>query len=91
MGDGFASGEKLWRGRGCEKCHGTGFLGRLPLHELLLMDDELRQAILRKEDANAMEAMACRNGFRRMWEDGREKAVQGQTTMGEVRRVLYVH
>ncbi len=88
LGDAFSSSRKLWRGRGCERCHGTGFSGRLPLHELLLMDDELRQALLRKADADTIERLACGKGFHRMWEDGREKALQGRTTLGEVRRVL---
>lgn len=89
MGDAFPSHQALWRGRGCEKCRGTGFLGRLPLHEVLCMDGEFRQAMLKQKDADSMEQLARKKGFRRMWEDGLEKALSGKTTLEEVRRVLY--
>ena len=91
LGEPVLSRQTLWRGRGCEKCHGTGFLGRMPLHELLLMDVELRQAILHREDMETIETLARGKGFHGMWEDGVEKARQGMTTLGEVRRVLYAH
>lgn len=89
MGDLFPSRPSLWRGKGCEKCHGTGFFGRLPLHEILCMDDELRQAVLKGMDADSIKKLARGKGFRRMWEDGLEKAMEGKTTIGEVGRVLY--
>lgn len=89
MGDLFPSRPSLWRGKGCEKCHGTGFFGRLPLHEILCMDDELRQAVLKGMDADSIKKLARGKGFRRMWEDGLEKAIEGKTTIGEVGRVLY--
>ena len=48
---------RLWRARGCEKCHGTGFLGRIPLHEILVMDDEMRQALLEAIPYDNLRAM----------------------------------
>ncbi len=80
---------RLWRARGCEKCHGTGFLGRIPLHEILVMDDEMRQALLQAPSVTVIEAMARKKGLRTLWEDGMEKAAKGWTSIEEVGRVLY--
>ena len=78
----------LWRGKGCGKCHGSGFLGRLPLHEILVLDDDLRKALLQKPEIREMESLARKKGFRTMWEDGLRKAAEGWTTLEEVGRVL---
>ncbi|MBA4501559.1 type II secretion system ATPase GspE [Marinobacterium marinum] len=78
---------QLWRAAGCEHCQGTGYYGRLVIHELLQMNDEIRRLALDHADAGRMQAAARAAGMRSMYEDGCMKAVQGLTNLEEVIRV----
>ena len=80
---------QLWRAAGCAACGGTGFSGRLALQELLVVDAALQQAIVHRAGLEEMRELARRQGMRTLAEDGIEKALQGQTTLSEVVRVLY--
>jgi len=81
---------RLWRARGCDRCQDTGFHGRTTIHELLSVDDEIRQLIMRHADAGAIAEAARRNGMRTMFEDGIAKALAGRTSVEEVRRVTQI-
>ncbi|KEA62113.1 General secretion pathway protein E [Marinobacterium lacunae] len=85
----FAEGKplQLWRAKGCTHCQGTGFHGRLVIHELLLMNDEIRRLALDHADAGRIHAAARTSGMRTMYEDGCVKALQGLTNLEEVIRV----
>ncbi len=73
---------------GCEACSGTGFLGRTMICELVVVSDEIREAMGRRtEDQRSMEALARRCGFRSLFEDGAAKVLAGETTIEEVLRV----
>jgi general secretion pathway protein E len=76
-----------FRGAGCERCFGTGYRGRVGIFELMEMNEELRSAIMRNEDASMLTVIARRNGMRNLREDGWMKVAQGVTTPGEVIRV----
>ena len=80
---------RLWQAAGCVACGGTGFSGRLALQELLVVDAALQQAIVHRAGLEKMRELAGRQGMRTLAEDGIEKALQGQTTLSEVVRVLY--
>ncbi|MBA3848671.1 MAG: type II/IV secretion system protein [Opitutus sp.] len=76
----------LHRGRGCAQCHGTGFQGRVGVHEMLEMSEGLRDLILaRASPAKMMEEMK-RVGFRSMRYDALKKVLLGWTTIEEVER-----
>ena len=77
----------LYRGRGCETCNRTGFKGRVPLHELLLASEEMKQLILSKARATDMLAKASESGMVRLLQDGIQKVVRGLTTYRQVRAV----
>ncbi|MCE5265145.1 MAG: type II secretion system ATPase GspE [Deltaproteobacteria bacterium] len=77
----------LYRGRGCEKCTFTGYLGRSGVFELLTVDDDFRRLILRNADAAELRQMARKLGMRTILEDGAEKVRKGVTTLSEVFRV----
>src|SRR5262245_745965 len=77
----------LYRGRGCETCNRTGFKGRVPLHELLLATEEMKQLILSKARAPDMLAKASESGMVRLLQDGIQKVVRGLTTYRQVRAV----
>jgi general secretion pathway protein E len=85
---GQALGElKLLRGRGCPSCRGTGFRGRLGVFELLVMGDDLRDAIVRRDGRGRIRAAAEAAGLCPMRLDGWDKVRAGQTTVEEVLRV----
>ena len=87
---GKASPEKkvrLYHGKGCEGCHDTGYEGRSGIFEALVLDDIIREAIVDKKDAGAIEELAIAQGMRTMFEDGMMKVQQGLTTLDEILRV----
>jgi general secretion pathway protein E len=82
---------KLREPVGCEACSGTGFLGRTTICELIVIDDEIRDAIGRRsEDQRSMERLARRAGFRSLFEHGAAKVLAGETTLDEVLRVTRI-
>ena len=76
-----------YRGAGCERCFGTGFHGRVGIFELMELNEELRAAVMRNEDAGKLTLLARRNGMRSLRDDGWDKVRRGVTTAGEVTRV----
>ncbi|WP_370687348.1 type II/IV secretion system protein [Thermus sp. NEB1569] len=77
-------GAKLFRGMGCERCGGTGYKGRYAIHELLVVDDEIRHAIVAGKSATEIKEIARRKGMKTLREDGIQKVLQGITTLEEV-------
>ncbi|MGO1718739.1 MAG: type II secretion system ATPase GspE [Luteimonas sp.] len=65
----------------------TGYLGRTTIMEFLVMNDELRRAVMRHAGMGEMEQIARQHGMRTMYEDGIAKALAGVTTIEEVLRV----
>lgn len=81
-------GELLtWNATGCSACGQTGYKGRSAIHEILVMSDEVRRLVLKKEDAGVIQEKARELGMRTMYEDGILKALKGTTTLEEVLRV----
>jgi len=82
-------GQKLFRGNGCTACGGTGYAGRLCINEILVADDEIREAILHKAPAIEIRKIAVKNGMTTMLEDGMRRVEAGETTIEEVLRVIH--
>ncbi len=76
-----------FRGAGCDNCFGSGYRGRVGIFELMELNEEMRAAIIRNEDASKLTTMARRHGMRNLREDGWMKVAQGVTTPDEVIRV----
>ena len=76
------------RGGGCAACRGTGYRGRVGLFELLVVDDEVRDAIALRVPRGALKATAIAAGMRPLRADGWAKIEAGLTTIEEVLRVL---
>jgi len=72
---------------GCEKCHNTGFAGRVLLAEMVELDGQLRQTILQRSDMEALEATLESRGHMKLIQDGRRLVNQGITTNTEIERV----
>jgi type II secretory ATPase GspE/PulE/Tfp pilus assembly ATPase PilB-like protein len=80
-------GVKLYRGRGCKNCNNTGLRGRVGIHELLVVDDELRALMLKEIATGPIRELALKKGMRPLFVDGLIKVAQGITTIEEVIRV----
>ncbi|MDW8357517.1 type IV pilus assembly ATPase PilB [Thermus sp.] len=78
------AGAKLYKGMGCERCSGTGYKGRYAIHELLVVDDEIRHAIVAGKSATEIKEIARKKGMKTLREDGIYKALLGITTLEEV-------
>lgn len=74
-------------GKGCEKCNWTGYKGRSGIFELLVIDEELKNMILKNVDTTLLRKTAKKNGMRSLREDGFKKVISGETTLVEVMRV----
>ncbi|MEA2552222.1 MAG: type pilus assembly protein PilB [Fimbriimonadaceae bacterium] len=79
----------LFKGAGCEKCRGTGYKGRSGVHELMIMQDDIRDRILEKAPSHILRQMAVANGMKTLQVDAVSKIVMGITTVDEVLRVIY--
>jgi len=77
----------LFRGEGCDRCKHTGFLGRMGIFELMLIDQDVRMLITSKSDANAIKESSIRSGMTTLRKDGLQKVRAGLTTIGEILRV----
>ena len=73
---------------GCEHCRGTGYRGRTAIHEILAMDESIRQVVAGPCDAASLRQAAIRAGMMPMLHNGLEKAAQGITSVEEVLRVV---
>ncbi len=78
---------RLYKGKGCDLCHQTGYAGRIGVFEVMVIDDAIREAITDRRDASAIRDIAVSQGMTTMIQDGLEKAKQGLTTFEEVLRV----
>jgi type IV pilus assembly protein PilB len=78
----------LWRAHGCEQCGQSGYLGRLAVHEVLVMTDELRTLVLQRAPAEAVALAAVAGGMQTLQQDAFIKVQEGQTTFDELKRVL---
>lgn len=77
----------LVRGRGCESCHGTGYMGRVGIFELLIVSEELNRAISGREPLARIRELAEKEGMQPMKRDGWVKVLAEITTVEEVLRV----
>ena len=83
---GFAA-DKIFKGKGCDRCRKTGYSGRLGIYELLVMDDTLRDMVTRNPDVTQLRKLCRERGWSRCGEDGFEKVMKGLTTVDEILRV----
>jgi type IV pilus assembly protein PilB len=79
---------RFYRGKGCVECQFTGFGGRLPIAELLEIDEGLRGFVLEKAQTSTIRKFVHSRGWSTMLDDGIEKALGGQTTLEEIFRVV---
>lgn len=79
--------DEFYRGAGCKRCRNTGYSGRIGIHELLLMDDELCDAVVGSPAISTIREIAQRRGMVTLRHDGFRKVREGITTIEEVLHV----
>lgn len=81
-------GEKnLYKGKGCDQCLNTGYMGRIGIFELLVLTSKIRLMVQEKASSEEIKAQAIKDGMATLREDGLKKAFEGITTLSEVIRV----
>jgi type IV pilus assembly protein PilB len=88
--DDLAQGATLFKAKGCEACNGTGYKGRIGTHEILTMNDAIKEAVLRSASSEEIREEALKNGMIPVYKDSLEKAAKGITSIEEVLRVVRV-
>jgi type IV pilus assembly protein PilB len=78
---------RLFKGKGCIKCHNTGYSGRMGIHELFVFSTEIKEMIIERRPTADLTMKAREQGMKLMFEDGLDKMLQGFTTMEELIRV----
>ncbi len=79
----------LYRGRGCEACRETGYHGRIGFHELMVMNAEIAELVVRRAPLADIKEAAKANGMKELREDGLAKVLAGITDPQEVMRVVF--
>src|SRR5271170_3370902 len=87
---------ELWRsfdfyeGAGCIECAGTGYRGRTAIHELLELNDPIREIILEKKPASEVRKLAQQGGMQFLRESAVDRASRGLTTLKEINKVTFI-
>jgi type IV pilus assembly protein PilB len=83
-------GKHFYRGRGCDICNNTGYKGRVGLFELMVINDDLREMILKNSSTDELRDKACSYGMVALRDAGLEAVYAGTTTVEEVVRETIV-
>src|SRR6185503_18065577 len=74
----------VYRAVGCSECNQKGYLGRTVIQELLMVTEEIRSLIMKREDAGSIKKAAIAAGMETMRDHGVSKVISGVTTIEEV-------
>ena len=77
-------GKKFYKGEGCEKCRNTGYRGRIGIHELLVMSEEIKKTILENSDDASIKKKCLKENMVTLRRDGVNKILYGFTTVEEI-------
>ena len=80
---------QLYKAVGCPACSQSGYAGRTVVHELMIVDDEIRSLIIRNVDSGTIKRKAIENGMITLREDGVAKVLAGITTVDELMRATH--
>ena len=79
--------EEFFKGRGCGECGNTGFRGRTTIHDIIIMNTKLKEAVESNIPAGDLRKIARQESRCLMKEDGWQKAIAGKTTLEEVMKM----
>jgi type IV pilus assembly protein PilB len=77
----------FYAGKGCKTCGGTGYMGRLPIFEFLIMDNDVRETLFRNGNESEIRQIVREKGYTGLLESGVVKMIEGSTTAEEILRV----
>jgi len=83
--------DQVFHGAGCENCRNSGYVGRVGIYEMLIIDEQFREMINTDSSVNNMRRVFHESGRRSLFDDGMMKVKQGLTTVEEVLRVTEVY
>ena len=86
---GMEKPDYLCRGKGCNFCGGTGYSGRTAIHEILVIDKEVRTMVNRGEEADKIKNAARAKGMMTLSESPKQLVISGATTVEQMIRVAY--
>jgi type IV pilus assembly protein PilB len=78
---------QMWRAKGCRSCAGTGYRGRIALHEVMAVSEDIERLAVERASAHDIGHVATNEGMEMLRTDGLRKAAAGETTLAEVLRV----
>jgi general secretion pathway protein E len=79
-----ASGGMIYRPVGCDNCNRTGYRGRTGIYETMLVDDDVRELVVKKVDSGTIKRQAIKHGMLTLMDDGAAKVLRGVTSIAEV-------
>lgn len=80
--------DKVYRATGCKVCSHTGYRGRVAIHELMMVNEEIERLTVDRVSTDVLKRSAIESGMRTLREDGMEKVMQGVTSFEEILRVV---
>jgi type IV pilus assembly protein PilB len=80
--------KKYYRGKGCDKCQGAGYLGRTAIHEVLIINDTMRDLMYQQASILKLKEAARAGGFENIFHDAVKKVTSGVTSVSEFTRAL---
>ena len=84
-------GKKTFDAVGCKKCHNTGYLGRIGIFEVLMLNDTIRSLIVENKPAMEIRDVALQNGYVPLIVDGINKIIDGITNLDELNNKLALY
>jgi len=78
----------LYRPKGCARCNGTGYKGRLGLYEVMIVSEAVRRLTVERKSADEISRVAAAEGMKSLREDGIDKVLEGATSIEEIARVI---
>jgi len=82
-----SKGLSCYQGKGCMECNDTGYRGRVALYEVMLITEDIKDAILQGASVNEMKELGRKHGMKTLREAGLQKIREGMTTIPEIMRV----
>jgi len=79
----------IWRGKGCSKCHHTGYKGRMAIHEILPVVGDVTELVAQRASVEELRRKGESHGYRPMQMDALQRVIDGQTSLAEARRVVF--
>jgi type IV pilus assembly protein PilB len=77
-------GKKFHYGRGCSKCNGTGYRGRIGIFEIMVFNDEIRELVMNRASTNVLRVAALKGGMKPLRDNGLAAIYDGVTTIDEI-------